>query len=167
MYQHNLIQSCTCRKAETEADSIGMRLAAKACYDPAAAGEALSPACPHLGALLTQCQTEGNLAPFLAHGFCVHMTADAYLPLNPLSSSQWGVWSPLPPPPPPPPHPHSPPTPPFLTRGRGVGPRPPPPPPLSAPVVPPRLAATFPPRLHLHANTVCCTVITLWSMLLL
>lgn len=30
-----------CRKAETEADSIGMRLAAKACYDPSAAGETL------------------------------------------------------------------------------------------------------------------------------
>ena len=28
----------TCRRSETEADSIGMRLAAKACYDPAAAG---------------------------------------------------------------------------------------------------------------------------------
>lgn len=28
-----------CRKAETEADSIGMRLAAKACYDPSAAGK--------------------------------------------------------------------------------------------------------------------------------
>ena len=28
-----------CRKAETEADSIGMRLAAKACYDPSAAGQ--------------------------------------------------------------------------------------------------------------------------------
>lgn len=27
-----------CRRSETEADSIGMRLAAKACYDPSAAG---------------------------------------------------------------------------------------------------------------------------------
>ena len=32
-----------CRRSETEADSIGMRLAAKACYDPAAAGTFLSP----------------------------------------------------------------------------------------------------------------------------
>ena len=32
--------SCSwmCRRSETEADSIGMRLAAKACYDPSAAG---------------------------------------------------------------------------------------------------------------------------------
>ena len=30
-----------CRRAETEADTIGMQLAAKACYDPAAAGKSV------------------------------------------------------------------------------------------------------------------------------
>lgn len=43
-----LILVTTCRRSETEADSIGMRLAAKACYDPAAAGMAF-----HLGSQFT------------------------------------------------------------------------------------------------------------------
>ena len=50
----------TCRRSETEADSIGMRLAAKACYDPAAAGMILCPRLQFIVMILSCSQLVGS-----------------------------------------------------------------------------------------------------------